>query len=118
MDSTALEFRNSCLDILSFLSSPERQRKFASKVEYIDYKNEFICWWFDDLVMDSLPQGTGLISESFNTTEKCFLCEFTKVFDENLGSEEQPIEELLNNTQWKQVIAAAQKTLDKIAKIT
>ena len=118
MESTALEFRNSCLDILSFLSSPSKQREFASKIEYIDYKSEFVCWWFDDLVMDSLPEGTGLISESFDTKEKSILWEFTKFFDQNLNNEDQSIEDMLSNPQWKLVIEFAQKTLNKIDNVT
>ena len=114
MDSTASEFRNSCLDILSFLSSPPRQREFALKVEYIDYKSEFVCWWFDDLVMDSLPQGPGLISESFTADEKLILWEFTKLFEQNIDSENQSIDELLKDPKWKVVMVAAQEALAKI----
>jgi|TARA_Y100001937_G_scaffold32313_1_gene46191 phage pi2 protein 07 len=114
VDSIASEFRNSCLDILSFLSSPPRQREFASKVEYIDYKSEFVCWWFDDLVMDSLPQGSGLISESFTADEKLILWEFTKLFERNIDSENQSIDELLKDPKWKVVMVAAQEALAKI----
>lgn len=114
MESTALKFRDNCLDVLKFFSSPSRQRVFASKVELIDYKGEFVCWWFDDLVMDSLPQGTDLISESFTVNEKSTLWEFTKFFDQNIESEDQSIEELLNDPQWKKIMTEAQETLNKI----
>jgi hypothetical protein len=99
---------------LSFLSSPPRQRKFASKVEYIDYKSEFVCWWFDDLVMDSLPQGLGLISESFTPDEILIRWEFTKLFERNIDSENQSIDELLKDSKWKVVMVAAQDALTKI----
>lgn len=114
MDSTASEFRNSCLDILNFISSPAKQREFASKVDCIDYKSEFVCWWFDDLVMDSLPQGAGLISESFTVDEKLILWEFTKIFEQNIDSENQSIDDLLKDTKWKVVMVAAQEALAKI----
>ena len=114
MDSMASKFRNSCLDILSFLSSSPRQREFASKVEYVDYKSEFACWWFDDLVMDSLPKGAGLISESFTVDEKIILWEFTKIFELNIASEDQSIDELLEDSKWKVVMVAAQESLAKI----
>ncbi|ACK46420.1 hypothetical protein Sbal223_1915 [Shewanella baltica OS223] len=114
MESTALEFRESCLEILNFLSSPSEQKIFASKVDYIDYKSEFVCWWFDDLVMESLPQGPGLISESFTPDEKLILWEFTKLFEQNIDSENQSIDELLKDSQWKMIMVAAQETLAKI----
>lgn len=107
MDSTAIKFRDSCLGILKFLSSPTEQKKFASKVEYIDYKSEFVCWWFDDLAMESLPKGTDLISQSFNEREKLILLEFTEFFEQNIDSQEQTIDDLLQNPQWQKIVEAA-----------
>jgi phage pi2 protein 07 len=114
MDSTAIKFRDSCLEILKFLSSPAEQKEFASKVEYIDYKSEFACWWFDDLVMESLPKGTGLISQSFNESEKFILWEFTQLFDQIIDSQDLQIDELLKNPQWRIVIDAAQVAFEKL----
>ena len=115
MDSTAIEFRNSALGILKFLSSPSEQKAFASKVEYIDYQSEFVCWWFDDLVMESLPKGTGLISQSFNESERLILWEFTKLFDQNIDSQDQPIDDLLQSPQWQLIVEAAKVAFGKIS---
>ncbi|NMP15895.1 hypothetical protein [Thalassotalea sp. Y01] len=118
MDSAAQEFRNSCLDTLNFISPVYRQREFAAKVEYSDYKSEFVCWWFDDLVMESLPNGTRLISESFNASEKSILWEFTKLFEQNLNDEELSIDGLLNDPQWMQIMKLAKDTLNKVGKVS
>ncbi|QBY05993.1 hypothetical protein E2K93_17195 [Thalassotalea sp. HSM 43] len=115
MESTAIEFRYSCLEILKFLSSPIEQVQFASHVEYTDYKCEFVSWWFDDLAMESLPKGTDLINQSFSKSEKLTLCEFTNIFTQNISSEVQSISELLKTYQWQHVIESAKVALDKIS---
>jgi hypothetical protein len=111
MDSPSESFRDSCLDILKFLSCSSEQKEFASKVHYDDYKGEFISWWFDDLVMDSLPEGTELICQSFSREERNILWNFTKIFDENIESENQGIDELLNDSKWQIILNSAHISL-------
>lgn len=113
MDSTAIEFRDLYLGILKFISSTSEQKEFARKVEYIDYKSEFVCWWFDDLVMESLPKGTGLIFQSFNESERLILWEFTKLFDQNIDSQNQQIDDLLQNPQWQKIVEAGTGSIRK-----
>jgi hypothetical protein len=65
--------------------------------------------------MESLPKGTGLISQSFTESEKLILWEFTKLFDQNIDSQDQKIDELLQDPQWQKVFGAAQVAFEKIS---
>jgi len=115
MKIEAVNFRESCIEILKFLADPEGQRKFSSKVEYDDYKSEFIAWWFDDLAFETLPDGTDLIHKSFSQDELIALQKFTSFLNEHANSKTQTMEQLLGDTCWLNIIkeaAAALKNID------
>jgi hypothetical protein len=117
MDSEALGFRESCVNNLRFMASHDEQRDFAARVHYDDYEGEFSCWWFDDLVFDSLPHGTDLIRRSFSSIELIALAKFTAIFeglDHSLGNVDRTIDELLDNPDWLKVVEAAAEVLDSV----
>jgi hypothetical protein len=102
VDEAAKNIRESALNTLTFLASPDAQREFATKVHYANYRNEFACWWFDTFIPGAY--------DCFSASELPILREFSATFDASLQSlSDAPttIEQLLADETWRNVVAAA-----------
>jgi hypothetical protein len=110
VDGPSLGFRESRLSVLDFLSRPEAQRDFASKVHYDDYASEFYCWWFEDFHPDS-----ELFRVAFSDAEAAVLERFAaqwRAADARLGDEPRDISQLLAQHDWHLVVKAAGEALE------
>jgi len=108
--------RESLISTLEFLASEQMQREFAEKVFYRSYQDEFACWWFDTFFPED--QST---THMFNEHQIAELKQFSSIFDANLctiNDEYMPIEQLLANPQWKEVVESAQKAIASIQNAT
>lgn len=112
MTEAQQNIRESLLTTLSFLASIEEQRKFASKVFYSSYQDEFACWWFDNF----LPDEPGA-AEMFTPLQLVVLREFSRMFDtclESIGSVVMDIDSLLQSSEWQALVAKAKETSLKV----
>jgi hypothetical protein len=100
------------LSVLDFLSRPEAQRDFASKVHYEDYASEFYCWWLDDFHPDS-----DLFRATFSDADVAVLKRFTaqwQAADARLGDVPRDISQLLSQDDWQLVVKAAREALERL----
>ena len=107
MNDIARGFRDSKLDLLELIASPEAQRTFASDVPYDDYASEFYCLWFDDFYPDS-----DLMHEAFLPEELDTLRSFSTAWEREdvvIKQTGRSIEELLANDNWRSVVEAAKQ---------
>ena len=72
MNTPEDDIKESILRTLSFLASKDQQRKFAEKVYYDVYQDEFACWWFDTFFPEE---------HIFSKDKKAILSDFSKKFD-------------------------------------
>lgn len=108
--------RESLLNTLSFLASEAQQREFASKVFYASYQDEFACWWFDTFYPDEAN-----MSRIFNEAQLAILRSFSTSFGRvlvKLGDSERTIEQLLQEPEWRSVVATASAALTQITSAT
>jgi hypothetical protein len=101
--------RQSTVHILSFLASVSEQRKFAAKVTYACYQDEFACW-LDGVFVPEDPKTLNM----FNAEQFEVLKEFSDFFYE-AGSELDgvplTIEQLQSKTAWQRIVARANEAL-------
>ena len=104
---TEVNIRESLLSTLSFLASPTQQAAFAAKVPYASYEGEFACWWFDTFFPEA-PNARAM----FTAEQLAELVAFSELFNHSLKvllAETRSFEALQTHSEWKAVVAAAQR---------
>lgn len=115
MDETAFQFRESRIRILEFIASESRQVEFASSTNYGNYAEEFSEWWFEDWHPES-----PLFKSAFQNSEIDQLRNFSSTWDalEPEFCNNMPINELVSNSAWRQVMASAMQILTVVHSAT
>jgi hypothetical protein len=100
---------------LEFISSDSEQSDFAAKVPYENYSEEFYEWWFEDWNSDD-----RLFKRAFNLEEMGLLIDFSDLWkkQESKFCHNMSIKELLQNPEWRQVMAVAKSILQVIGNAT
>lgn len=74
-----IDSRNSIIDALRLLSSPDRQLAYERNMPHVRVTNELLSTWFDD---SYLPESKAF-QESFSDDERRALAAFNDFFDEH-----------------------------------
>lgn len=115
MDETAFQFRESRIRILEFIASENMQVEFASKTSYGNYAEEFSEWWFEDWHPES-----PLFKKAFQNSEIEHLRKFSSAWEalEPEFCNNMPINELVGNPAWKQVMVSAKQIVSAVRSAT
>jgi hypothetical protein len=105
-----IDCRNSIIQTLRLLSSPDKQLAYERNVPHVRITNELLSMWFDDTY---LPESKTF-RESFSEEELRALAAFNNFYNEHsklLPSSRADVTSWLNSETWQQIIARAQETL-------
>ena len=102
--------RQSVIDVLEILASPDEQLEYQRNVPIADVPAELLCMWFDDSFR---PNDTRLAA-LFTSDEWNGLLAFHNRYDHlssRLPDDLPPISELVTLPIWQEVVRAAAATL-------
>jgi hypothetical protein len=110
----APDCRQSVIEVLKLLSSPERQLAYERNVPQIAVTNELLSGWFDDTY---LPES-GKFRECFSAAELEAMAAFDAFFEEHsnsLPTVPRGVSDWLMNENWRQIMQRAKDLLTVLA---
>jgi hypothetical protein len=110
----APDCRQSVIEVLKLLSSPERQLAYERNVPQIAVTNELLSGWFDDTY---LPESVRF-RECFSAAELEAMAAFDAFFEEHsnsLPTVRRGVSDWLMNENWRQIMQRAKDLLTVLA---
>jgi len=111
---TVPDCRQSIIDTLKLLSSPERQLAYERNVPGISATNELLSAWFDDTY---LPESKTFM-QSFSTQELEVMADFDRYFEERsnfLPMPHEGVSDWLRDENWRGIMQRATDLLNMLA---